>query len=130
VTQSVSPPVSLLSNYDVLFLGRPFVKRFALCYRTVVCPVCNVRALWPNGWTDQDGTWHGGGPWSRPRCIRRGPSFRERGIAAPSLFDPCLLWPRSPISATAELLYYWVIGSRNISIGCAAWAMPASLSPT
>jgi len=38
--------------------GRPFVKRFALCYRSVVCvyvcPVCNVRALWPNGWTDQD----------------------------------------------------------------------------
>jgi len=22
------------------FTGRPFVKRFALCYRTVVCPVC------------------------------------------------------------------------------------------
>ena len=22
------------------FAGRPFVKRFALCYRTVVCPVC------------------------------------------------------------------------------------------
>jgi len=32
--------------------GRPFVKRFALCYRTVVlpvCPVCDVCALWPNG---------------------------------------------------------------------------------
>ena len=29
---------------------------------------------------------------------------RERGTAAPALFDPCLLWPRSPISATAELL--------------------------
>jgi len=36
--------------------GRPFVKRFALLYQTVVCPVClsclsvcNVRALWPNG---------------------------------------------------------------------------------
>jgi len=29
-------------------LGRPFVKRFALCYRTVVlyvCPVCHV-CLW------------------------------------------------------------------------------------
>jgi len=25
----------------VLF-GRPFVKRFALCYQTVVCPVCDV----------------------------------------------------------------------------------------
>jgi len=29
---------------------------------------------------------------------------RERGTAAPPLFGPCLLWPRSPISATAELL--------------------------
>jgi len=26
--------------YRVMFFGRPFVKRFALCYRTVVCPVC------------------------------------------------------------------------------------------
>jgi len=39
--------------------GRPFVKRkrFALSYRTVVCPVlsclsvCNVGVLWPNGLT-------------------------------------------------------------------------------
>jgi len=23
-----------------MFVGRPFVKRFALCYRSVVCPVC------------------------------------------------------------------------------------------
>jgi len=27
------------------------------------------------------------------------------GAAAPPLLGPCLLWPRSPISATAELLY-------------------------
>jgi len=33
------------------------------------------------------------------------PALREPGTAAPPLFDPCLLWPRSPISATAELLY-------------------------
>jgi len=25
-----------------------------------VCPVCNVGVLWPNGWMDQDETWHGG----------------------------------------------------------------------
>ena len=46
--------------------GRPFVKRFALFYRSVVCPVCDVRALWPNGWTDQDETWRvdiKGGSW-------------------------------------------------------------------
>jgi len=31
-----------------------------------VCPVCNVGALWPNGWMDQDETWRGGRP--RPRA--------------------------------------------------------------
>ena len=44
--------------------GPPFVKRFALCYRTVVClfclSVCNVGVSWPNGWMDQDETWRGG----------------------------------------------------------------------
>jgi len=34
-------------------------------------------------------------------------SSREKGTAAPPpLFGPCLLWPRSPISATAELLFF------------------------
>jgi len=32
------------------------------------------------------------------------PAFRERGTAPP-LLGPCLLWPWSPISATAELLF-------------------------
>ena len=47
-------------------IGRPFVKWFALCYQTVVClsvlSVCNVGVLWPNGWIDEDETWHGGRP--------------------------------------------------------------------
>jgi len=51
-------------NSKVIFLGRPFVKRFALRYRSVVClsclSVCDVHALWPNGWTDQDETWQQG----------------------------------------------------------------------
>ena len=29
---------------------------------------------WPNGWMDQDGTWHGGGPRSRTHSARWGPS--------------------------------------------------------
>ena len=41
--------------------------------------------------------------WPRPHCIRRVPAPRERGTAAPPVFGPCLLWPRSPISAAAEL---------------------------
>jgi len=36
--------------------GRPFVKRFALCYGTVVCLSCPVCILWPNVWMDQDET--------------------------------------------------------------------------
>jgi len=32
------------------------------------------------------------------------PAPGERGTGAPLLFGTCLLWPRSPISATAELL--------------------------
>ena len=60
--------------------GRPFVKRFALCYRSVVCPVvsclsvCDVAVLWPNGRMDQDKTWHGGRPRPWPQCVTWGPS--------------------------------------------------------
>jgi len=32
------------------------------------------------------------------------PALREWGTVPPPLLGPCLLWPRSPISATAELL--------------------------
>jgi len=47
--------------FKVEIFGGPFVKRFAICYRSVVCPfVCNVGALWPNGWMDQDETSHAG----------------------------------------------------------------------
>ena len=66
-------------------IGRPFVKWFALCYQTVVCPVlschvmsclslCDVGALWPSGWTDQDETWHAGRPRPWPHCLRWRPS--------------------------------------------------------
>ena len=38
------------------------------------CPVCDVRALWPNGWADQDETWHAGRPRPWPHCVRWGHS--------------------------------------------------------
>jgi len=37
--------------YSSIF-ERPFVKRFALCYQTVVCSLCDVGILWPNGCMD------------------------------------------------------------------------------
>jgi len=69
-----------VKRIEISVFGRPFVKWFALCYRTVVClvcpvmsvclSVCDVGVLWPNGWMDQDETWHGGRPPFRPYCIR------------------------------------------------------------
>jgi len=55
--------------------GLPLVKRFALCYRTVVLCVCDVGVLWPNGWTDQDETSHAGRPRPWSHCVRWGHSF-------------------------------------------------------
>jgi len=57
---------------------------------------------WPTGWMDEDATLYGSRPRPRrrPRCIRRGPSSPRKGHSSPTpLFGPCLLWPRSPISA-------------------------------
>jgi len=94
--------------------GRPFVKRFALCYRTIVCPVCpvclscpvwNVRTLWPNGWTDQDETWHAGRPLPWPDCFRWGHSSRpQKRVTAPNF---------QPMSVVAK----WLHGLRCHLVG-------------
>jgi len=67
---------------------RPFVKRFALCYQTVVCPVlsvCDVGVLWPNGWMDQDEIGMRVGLGSGHIVLD--------GDPAPPIFGPYLLWP-------------------------------------
>jgi len=56
--------------------------------------VCNVRALWPNGWTDQNETWHAGRPRPWPHCVRWGPSSPSPKGAQPSpIFGPYQLRP-------------------------------------
>ena len=32
----------------------------SVCLTRRVLSVCNIGVLWPNGWMDQDETWHGG----------------------------------------------------------------------
>jgi len=40
--------------------------------------------LWPNGWMDEAGTWHGGRPRRRRLCVRWGPSpFHQKGAEPP-----------------------------------------------
>jgi len=89
-------PLSLAFNMTIaLVFGQEFAKRFALCYQTEVvclsCPVCNVGVLWPNGWMDQDGTWHPVRPPPWPHCGRWGPSSPSQRGTAPN-FRPYLLW--------------------------------------
>jgi len=50
--------------------------------------------LWPNGWINEDGTWHGDRPQPRRLCIRWVPSpLPKRGGAPSPIFGPFLLWP-------------------------------------
>jgi len=51
-------------------------------------PIYGPCLLWPNGWMDQDGTWHGDGSWSRPHCGRWGPSSPLQTGAEPPTFRP------------------------------------------
>jgi len=54
-----------------------------------VCPVwsvCDVDVLWPNGWMDQDETWHGG----RPRRLGPGHIVLDGDPApSPEEHSPC-----------------------------------------
>jgi len=88
--------IDCATTLPLTVFGRPFVKRFALCYQTVVClsvcpvcPVCDVRALWPNGWTDQDETRHACMPQPWPYCVRWRPtSPTPKGHSPPPIFRP------------------------------------------
>ena len=46
-----------------------------------------LSVLWLNGWMDQDGSWHGTGPWSRPDCARWGPSSPPQKGTEPPQFS-------------------------------------------
>jgi len=59
------------------------------------CRIFGPCPLWPNCWMDHDGTWHRGGPWSRPHCARWGPSSppQKEGRLPSPILGPFLLWP-------------------------------------
>jgi len=55
-------------------------------------PIFGPCLLWPNGWMDQDCTWHGSRPWSSPHYVRWRHSSPQKG-QSPPIFVPSLLWP-------------------------------------
>ena len=73
-----------------------------------VCPVLsvwNVGVLWPNGWMDQDATWHGGRSRPRPHCARWGPA-----LPPPKMHNPPSFWLMSVVAK-------WLDGSRCHLVG-------------
>ena len=89
-----------------------------------VCPVCDVRALWPNGWTDQDETWHAGRPRPWAHCIRRRPSSPSPKGAQPPIFGPYLLLPNGCVDHDVT----WYGARPRPRRLCIRWG-PCSLSP-
>jgi len=60
-------------------------------------PIFGPCLLWPNGWMDEDGTWHGGGPRSRPHHIVLDGDPAPTKEAQPPIFRPCVLCPNGGI---------------------------------
>ena len=78
-----------LSPSDIVLDGDPA----PLPQKGVEPPIFSPCLLWPDGWMDQDATWHGGRSQPRPLCARWGPSSPfPKGGQLP-IFGPYLLWP-------------------------------------
>ena len=100
------------TKIPLVYGGRPRLRRLFVQWgpsylqkgHTHITPFFCPWLLRPNGWMDENTTWHGSRPRHRSHCIRRGPSCPRKGHSSPPSFRPCILWPLSPISATAELL--------------------------
>ena len=89
---------------------RPLLAdRCLSCPVLCVClPVCDVGVLWPNGWTDQDETWHGGRPRSRPHRAGWGPSCLQKGaqllqFSAHVRYDQTAEWIKMPLGMEVGL---------------------------
>jgi len=84
-----------------------------------VPPVFGPCLLWPNGWMDEAGTWHGGRPQPSRLCVRWGPSptlHKGCGAASP-IFGPFLLWSNGWIDQDGT----WHAGRLWSSPHCARW---------
>ena len=74
-------------------------------------PLFGPCLLWPNGWMDQDTTCYGGQPRPRDSVLERTSSPVEICTAAPTFRSMSIVAKRSPIPATAALLFSFMHSS-------------------
>jgi len=123
--QILSIPCNLGHSHVNPF-GRPFVKRFALWYRTPLyvcpaCPVCDVGVLWLNGWMDQDATWHADILRPLATLCYMGIQLPQKGDTPP-IFGPRLLWPNGWMDQDAT----WYGGRPRPRRHCVRWGPRSS----
>jgi len=99
---------SMCTSCDTFcFLGptRPKSKSHTVFQSLQVQPFLGDRyvgVLWPNGWMDQDATWY---EYDIVLDGHPAPPTAKRSTAAPAFRPTSIVAKRSPISATAELLF-------------------------
>jgi len=81
-----------------------------------VLSVYEVGVLWPNGWMDQNETWHGGRPRTRPHCVRWVPSSPPQKGHSPKFSAHVCCgktaeWIKMPLGTEVDL------GSGDIVLG-------------
>ena len=89
------------------------------CLSCTVPSVCDVGVLWPNGFTDQDETWHAGRPRPWPHVLGGDP-------ASPPLkgHSPPNFWPISVAAKWVhELNVTWCGGRPRLTRLCVRWGI-------
>jgi len=72
-------------------------------------PICGPCVLWPNGWMNQDATWHRGKHRLWRRCVRWGRSSPKRGTAPLPQFSvhgycrQTAGWMKTPLGTDVDL---------------------------
>jgi len=112
-------------DYQIIKTVRPILsdRCVSLCPSCAVLSVCNVRALWPNGWMDQGETWHVRRSSPDNIVLDGDPSPPKKAQPLPN-FGPCLLWHGRPSQLLLSSCYnfllcpHYEIGQAIIFLPC------------
>ena len=73
-------------------------------------PIFGPCPLWPNGWMDQDGSWHGRGPWPGHIVLDGEPApLPKKGAEPTPIFDPIFIVAKLPDESRWHLARRWAL---------------------